>query len=325
MEKRINWIDWAKTICMFLVILGHTHVDNSGLFVKKIIYTFHMPLFFFLSGLLCKKIISKESVTKDCKLILVPYIFYGTISIFIPYPIAPQIILSYLHKMTIGSDSSIGAIWFLPALFICKQIGTVIICISHRHTKLLFSLVIISFIPTYYVKYVDFPFFLSSALCGLPYYLIGFIFMKYLYIFHYLNNRILLLLSTILSIVTILLSYTHGFVALAGHSYGDNIYLYYINAITGILAVTCICMQIGNKHTRFTYVSAYGNIATIWSHGVILSFLHYYLFRIINISITDYSIYTAIVFSTITSICSFYIIIFLDKKCPTPFGLRGAL
>ena len=52
-SKRIEWIDIAKAISIILVIFGHaikktnwTHLD----FIVYTIYSFHMALFFVLSG-----------------------------------------------------------------------------------------------------------------------------------------------------------------------------------------------------------------------------------------------------------------------------------
>lgn len=45
-SKRVEWIDTAKGIGLILVILGHLKID----YLSAWIYTFHMPLFFFLSG-----------------------------------------------------------------------------------------------------------------------------------------------------------------------------------------------------------------------------------------------------------------------------------
>lgn len=50
--KRIEWIDCAKGIAMFLVILGHTvSSDWSSIekLIRAVIFSFHMPLFFILS------------------------------------------------------------------------------------------------------------------------------------------------------------------------------------------------------------------------------------------------------------------------------------
>ena len=50
-KKRILWIDYAKAFAMFFVIFGHV---NSGNYLTNWIYSFHMPLFFLLSGITLK-------------------------------------------------------------------------------------------------------------------------------------------------------------------------------------------------------------------------------------------------------------------------------
>ena len=47
-KRRLNYLDYAKGIGILLVVLGHIY-NNS---VKLWIYSFHMPLFFIISGYL---------------------------------------------------------------------------------------------------------------------------------------------------------------------------------------------------------------------------------------------------------------------------------
>ena len=47
MNGRIRWVDIAKGIGIFLVVLGHCQITEN---VLTLITTFHMPLFFFLAG-----------------------------------------------------------------------------------------------------------------------------------------------------------------------------------------------------------------------------------------------------------------------------------
>lgn len=47
-EKRLDYIDYCKGIGIIFVILGHTYYGPQ--IVYNIIYCFHMPLFFILSG-----------------------------------------------------------------------------------------------------------------------------------------------------------------------------------------------------------------------------------------------------------------------------------
>ena len=47
-SNRIVWIDQLRAVAFLLVIIGHTYVNAD---VKSVIYSFHMPLFFMISGL----------------------------------------------------------------------------------------------------------------------------------------------------------------------------------------------------------------------------------------------------------------------------------
>lgn len=81
-RKRIEWIDVAKGIAMICVILVHVeeHFMPPGTLVstKIPIYTFHMPLFFFVSGyLFTMKDSFGEFLKNKCRRILIPYVCLG--------------------------------------------------------------------------------------------------------------------------------------------------------------------------------------------------------------------------------------------------------
>ena len=48
-KKRIEYIDIAKGICILLVVIGHELTWNDAL--RSFIYSFHIPMFFALSGM----------------------------------------------------------------------------------------------------------------------------------------------------------------------------------------------------------------------------------------------------------------------------------
>ncbi|WP_026493413.1 MULTISPECIES: acyltransferase family protein [unclassified Butyrivibrio] len=53
-KYRIELIDITKAITIILVILGHTTGNLDTPMYRRLLYTFHMPLFFFLSGMSTK-------------------------------------------------------------------------------------------------------------------------------------------------------------------------------------------------------------------------------------------------------------------------------
>ena len=85
MKERIYWIDTLKGLLIMLVIMGHrvgNDFSQTLLMAKVYIYSFHMPLFFFLSGYVFKV---KEEDTflgflkKKGQKIIVPLVFFSLI------------------------------------------------------------------------------------------------------------------------------------------------------------------------------------------------------------------------------------------------------
>ncbi len=93
---RVSWVDAAKGVGIFLVVVGHTlrGVVGGGLTtwtpparaVDDWIYSFHMPLFFFLSGLFLARSAAKPfGVFAGDKLrtIAYPYLVWSTLTVII--------------------------------------------------------------------------------------------------------------------------------------------------------------------------------------------------------------------------------------------------
>lgn len=79
MKIRDNYIDLLKGITIFLVVLGH-----HDTILTNCIYSFHMPLFFFISGIFHSNYNSyKKLIVKKVKSLIIPYfIFASTLFIF---------------------------------------------------------------------------------------------------------------------------------------------------------------------------------------------------------------------------------------------------
>ena len=97
MQNKINWISILQGWAMFLVVIGH--VNLTGIFldsqtpitsiIQKTIYSFHMPLFMFISGMLfwetrLKRDWNYKNILIDkAKRLLVPYFFFTVATFFI--------------------------------------------------------------------------------------------------------------------------------------------------------------------------------------------------------------------------------------------------
>ena len=75
---RVKWVDYAKAGSILLVVMGHAGFPESA---RSVIYVFHIPLFFFLSGLFFsfEKYPEYKTFLKNRFLqLVVPYLFFNT-------------------------------------------------------------------------------------------------------------------------------------------------------------------------------------------------------------------------------------------------------
>lgn len=327
---RIGWIDWAKSLCMFLVILGHCHVDDSGSFVVQYIYSFHMMFFFFLSGILCKRNLCLVSLKKDIRYIILPYYVYGLILIIFNILRSRHFDLSYAYSqlklLLMGDDVSIGPIWFLPALFICKQLF-LLIKMTKKYKWLYIFLIVLSLIPVYFISEykLNFPFFADSALCGLPFFIAGSESAVVMNQIKQMKNSTFLFVVSFLIGVSVLLCNYNGTVILAGCSYGQSVCAYYINSFSAIIYISIICIMLEKIHLPFITITSYGTIVSLGLHGIPLTVFNYYVPLLLGLKPSSYPIIIAIVYSLITYFLLYLFIIYVDKRCPVLFGLKGLL
>lgn len=126
MQDRIKYLDVAKFIGIFCIYLGHFG-DSSGN-AYNFVFTFHVPLFFFLSG--CAENLSSnipwyKYIWKNIKNILIPCYLFAIISIII------QSIYLNTHTLIVPNFIDLlngcirnhffaGSLWFLTCLFVLR-------------------------------------------------------------------------------------------------------------------------------------------------------------------------------------------------------------
>lgn len=75
MKSRIQYIDMAKGLTILLVIVGHIDTVNV---LEAAIYSFHMPMFFILSGYFMKiQLRISEAFKKLFRTLIVTYLVVG--------------------------------------------------------------------------------------------------------------------------------------------------------------------------------------------------------------------------------------------------------
>lgn len=168
-KGRILYLDIAKGIGMLLVVIGHTEYVSAS--IRQYISSFHMPLFFLISGVL---IWYKEEEYKEWEYLfekkvsrlLVPYFLF---SIFYLVIESSRLLIKDLEGWSTifrGIYQSIclqgvSVLWFLPALFLSEMIF-IWIRKNSNHVQTVWCLVAL-FISIYFINIDVQMFFLARS------------------------------------------------------------------------------------------------------------------------------------------------------------------
>jgi len=134
--QRIEWLDVLKAYTIFLVFVGH---KTDNVLLEQIIYSFHVPLFFWISGFAFNR--SKYNnffnfLNKKIRTLLVPYFVFGLFSFIFWFVIVRSL---SIRGQALSMDPlprfwgifyGVGvepwcnpmdiAFWFLPCLFVTE-------------------------------------------------------------------------------------------------------------------------------------------------------------------------------------------------------------
>jgi len=139
MKQKIEWISVLQGWSMLLVVIGHITLSNTfhdpnypiASCIEGAIYTFHMPLFMFISGMLFyyTKISRDKSfpiVIRDkVKRLGIPFLFFTFSTLLLKYMFNPfmrrpvelsweQVINCFIYP----ESNPLGEMWFVATLFI---------------------------------------------------------------------------------------------------------------------------------------------------------------------------------------------------------------
>ncbi len=143
LKSRNEYLDFAKAIGICLVVLGHTF--GGGLFALK---TYHMPFFFFVSGLLLddKENIQVFLIKRVCRL-YIPFLIYEVFLLGIHnflydfgivsncYILPQDIFHQLVHIICFDNcEILLAPTWFVTVLFWAGIISRIILSFSVRNS-----------------------------------------------------------------------------------------------------------------------------------------------------------------------------------------------
>ena len=258
--KRISYIDMAKGIGIILVVLGHTPFLSESF--STWIYSFHMPLFFIISGVILSHTdASKYSfgtfVKKKAKTILIPYFTFSILTILLNAILDRATFSSEIQDALITTFclNGLSVLWFLPALFF----GEVLFLFIKKHTSywgsilltLLLCILTVLGVNTFHYHYeTDFNSMLSVfgaymvavvVRAGIATFFVGFGYFIYGILFTKEYTRTMrLCLAVLLLFYNVIFAFKNGSVDL-NYLLFHNYLLYFSVAISGSLSILLFC------------------------------------------------------------------------------------
>lgn len=260
-KARLKYIDIAKALSIFLLVLGHTlgYSENcSGIY--KAIYSFVVPLFFLMSGFVMKV---KGNYAGFCfsKLIriVIPYFIWAFLFL-LPYAIlggttAESLDMEGQKEITtlirnifygIGKDGALrqnSSLWFLPALFSMEIIYYLLIYAIDKASNwkidvvALTVLCIFGFIVSKCLD-IALPWGINTVLVAGPYFYAGYLLRKYSLIERISKNKFCLAISMGISLVGLFCGQKNSLLGFISYTY-ENMLLGYISGI-GLSVVTLL-------------------------------------------------------------------------------------
>lgn len=293
-----NYITIAKAIGIILMVVGHSGCPDA---LYRFIYIFHMPLFFFCSGIFMKNMTDNEAITIFLKRriigLYIPFLKWSFFFLFLhnflmllgvynsfygfdggsSYYSMKDIIQKGLFILFTMHDYEelLGGFWFIRALFVSSILIALFSflmrrVIAYRHEVMC----IIFFILTVLIRRCDsesvYSRDLSMGTFGAFFYLTGYIVMRY---YQSRMNKIIIFVCCLILLASFLY-FKSGVSMECGY---NKVLPFSIGAVMGVMLVIIISTNIDAKWNLFKPVLYY-----IGNHTLEILALHFLSFRLVS-------------------------------------------
>ncbi len=332
-RQRVVWIDTLKGFGIFLVFLGHTTLINKN--VDHYIFSFHMPLFFFISGVLFKTDASgkyNQFILKELKTRMMPYLAFGLLTYliwllffllrkYVIYQGSAALPESLFYKPLVGMLYGNGIdgwmthnviLWFLACLFVTEIIFFTIFR-AFKEKRVIMA-VLVAFATFGYLDSmyspIRLPFSVDIAFTAVVFYGLGYLFKDYL-----LHSEINIGIGIFFLVLGLCAGFLNARVDMNFNIYGNPV-LFYISSLSSIYAFICFAKKIpvfkpleyiGSNSLIFFLLQATGS--------VVINIFAYTLFRLRPNNMEPNFLY-ACIYVLLTIIVLFPFVIIINKKIP---------
>lgn len=264
--KRLEYNDLAKAIGMLTIMWGHIRLGDWS---NSFVYAWHIPLFFFLSGMVFDRARYdnfKSFIIKKVKSLLIPYVIFSVLTwiiwaafVFVTHSEVDSYWMPLIE--TIIAQGSGGflvhnvPLWFVTCLFVIEIMYYFIAKLKKTGIILLTTaLAVVSHCSITYVDRWDvtlLPWNIEVACLGLPFYAAGHLIVQrwgHQYMQDWVSEHKLIscIMATFLAVIVLVGSHFNGSISF-GHASLHNPLITYPCAFMGITMMLIFCMLLASS------------------------------------------------------------------------------
>lgn len=336
MQKRIPWIDNIKALGMFLVVFAHCSLPEN---LICIVYSFHIPLFFFASGLTFQKP-AQESFVDFCKkkirTLVEPYFFFAICTylfwLLVGRHFGEDALLgiSPWHPL-IGMFYSVGTnfwlafnapLWFLTCLFVVEILFWFL---ENLNRIALCSSIIVMSVAGFFYSYLIYncsvprlPWSFDCAMVAIVFFAAGFFLKQRLC---NINKRVAFAVAMPMLFVCVFCALLNGRIDMLSAYCGNPLY-FYGAATSGIVLVYCVSRWLPNN--RILEFIGKNTLIVLGFHLFVGTCIKGFLFFVLHVDLDIFinSILLNLLFTVAIFICMVPVIVLLRKFVPMCIGIK---
>jgi len=277
-NNRLGWIDNARGIGIFTVILVHSMIPmNYDVYLEAavaLLAGFAIALFFIMAGMTYNgdknRYNLKGYAISRGRQLLVPYFILYIIMMVLFIPLADSV-ATYLTPADVlfwflygaGPPGQATHLWFLPVLFFGLMLFVAIESLTHSYDPrvrwpLAVLLPVLAFWITDIFSPMLVPWRVNSVLIATAFCIIGHEMQRYNGLKQWrTNSKILdIVIFLILAVVLFVASQYNGFFNFVEDSFGENAWLYLVTGTSGTILVFMLASLFKSKKTVFLGVNS---------------------------------------------------------------------
>ena len=335
-KSRIEIIDIAKAITIFLVIMGHSGSNLDTTMFRRVIYSFHMPLFFYLAGLSIKPRILKgmtewiQFLRKNILALVFPYFIWGLI--FGPFSFENILKLLYGSWNAIASTGTLSSLWYLVCLFVARiYVQLIFNLLEEKKNKeyLYLFCIVLMFVIGFMIPFREngYPWCFDVAFVASAFILLGVVSRTGIIILSQQKLSILFVLLTVMVVVfsfgTIFKGDDLPLMLMCSGKYND-VFLFLLDAFSGSMIVMLISMIISLLSRESQRPFSTSLITYIGTHTMGIFLLHKNILQQLMVPLISQFISNKLLLSFVASAIVLIIVLLLcgviEKYIPQLLG-----